>query len=111
MGEYHPLDNSLSHVPDVGERRIVQTAPGIEKDRSPDKDPGPDSTSAGWMYATRQRGPVAPNFVGEVTTENAPQFFGYLVPSVEEPARGEVVSLAVLLELLVRSKLLIRIVL
>ena len=26
-----PLDNFLSHVPDVEARRIVRTAPGIEK--------------------------------------------------------------------------------
>jgi hypothetical protein len=41
MGECQPLDNSLSHVPDVGERRIVQTAPGIEKGPGSPKDPGP----------------------------------------------------------------------
>jgi hypothetical protein len=40
MGECQPLDNPLSHVPDVGERRIVQTAPGIEKGWSPEG-PGP----------------------------------------------------------------------
>ena len=35
MGGCQPLDESLSHVPDVGEPRIVRSAPGIEKGRSP----------------------------------------------------------------------------
>ena len=35
MEECHPLDNSLSHVPDVKARRIVRTTLGIEMDRSP----------------------------------------------------------------------------
>jgi hypothetical protein len=35
MEECHPLDNSLSHVPDVKARRIVRTALGIEMSRSP----------------------------------------------------------------------------
>ena len=34
MGECQPLEESLSHVPDVGERRIVRSAPGIDKGRS-----------------------------------------------------------------------------
>jgi hypothetical protein len=42
MGGCQPLDESLAHVPDVGERRIVQTALGVEKGQSPlDKESRP----------------------------------------------------------------------
>ena len=37
-GEGQPLDNDLSHVPDVGAPQIIRTAPGIEKGWSPDKE-------------------------------------------------------------------------
>jgi hypothetical protein len=35
MEEASPSMMTPSHVPDVGERRIVRTAPGIVKGRSP----------------------------------------------------------------------------
>jgi hypothetical protein len=40
MGEGQPLDESLSHLPDVEAPQFVRTTLGIEKGRSPDKDPG-----------------------------------------------------------------------
>ena len=42
MGGCQPLDESLAHVPDGGERRIVQTALEVAKGQSPlDKESRP----------------------------------------------------------------------
>ena len=45
-------------------------------------------------------GPVVPSRIGEVATEEAPYLFGPRVHAVEKPTGGEVVSLAILHELL-----------
>jgi hypothetical protein len=52
MGGCRSLDESLAHIPDVEARRIVRTAPGIEKGRSPEKDPGPVGDVPGEARAT-----------------------------------------------------------
>ena len=51
--------------------------------------------------------PVVPDLIGEVSTEEASHLFSARVPAVEEPTRGEVVELAVHVELPVRNYLLV----
>ena len=110
MGECQPLDESLSHVPDVEARRIVRTALGIEKSRSPQQ--GAPARSVGEeKLLLPVVGSVAPGLPGEVAAEEAPYLFSSRVPAVEKSSRGEVVELAVYVELPVRDYLLVRVVL
>jgi hypothetical protein len=53
-------------------------------------------------------GPVAPSLAEKVAAEVASYLFGSRFPTVEKPARGEVVRLLVDYELLVRSEALVR---
>ena len=52
-------------------------------------------------------GPVVPDLVGEVAAEVASYLFGSWVPAVEKPTRGEVIELAIHVELPVRNDLLL----
>jgi len=54
---------------------------------------------------------MPPCLTGEVAAEEASHLFGSWFPTVEKPAGGEVVELAVLVELLVGDYLLVWVVL